>query len=514
MISTNFDDSIVKMIKDNLKISKTDIEASYIDSLNSNLNEKFITTYNETLNKETESILFLINSIKDDQMSEMGNLFTLEPENILEEINDKINKTLNSIIEYDSIVFSPPDELIDFFNNFTEEKIKPIYDEFKDNIDKSSNNLIISHFKNNSKNYETSFNLDKIMNYSEESFSVFKDNYIDNISLYLNHYQIDYPDIYEKEVSKENEYIINYKPLEDTLQKLLTNFENTKIYIETLKELNDYDKVIKNNINNLNIAFKESKRLIKVSNYEEDIDNDFNNKLDELKEITLNYYNKINEKYHNISQYLNESIEDIDVILNKCINTIYETLKNQYKKIVEEDSPIDEEDTKIEEELNEISNNFMIEKTRYFISANIKNLLHDTRFKYNLEFENNDYRKLKLFVSIINKSRPKIMEVDIFHFFGHCGKKGFLIDTNINDVNYQMNLNYDTKSNNITYSTNANFDKYEYNIEQYQLEDSYEEFCFTLEYIEFCFPSGRCENRTSLFKEKYFNEQKIISETN
>jgi hypothetical protein len=352
------------------------------------------------------------------------------------------------------------------------------------------------------------------MNYSEESNSTFKDNYIDNISLYLNHYQIDYPDIYEKEVSKENEYIINYKPLEDTLQKLLTNFENTKIYIKTLKEFNDFDKVIKNNINNLNIAFKESKRLIKVSNYEEDIDNDFNNKLDELKETTLNYYNKINESYYNIRKYLNESMENIDVILNKCINSIYENLKNQYKKIADEEDPIDKEDTKIEEELNKIYNYFKIENTRYTIIANLKNLLHYTRFKYNLEFENNDYRTLKLIVSIINKSRPKTMEIDIFSSIGHCGREGFLISTNINDVNYQMNLNYDTKSNNITYITNANFDKYEYSIEEYQLEDSDETLCFTIDYIKFCFNPGNCENRTSIFNEKYFNEQKIITETN
>ena len=513
MIALYFDDSIVKIIKNSLNIVKNDIEATYFDSLNSNLNKKFISEYNETLNKETENIIDLINKIKDDQISEMGNLFTLEQENILEEINNNINKTLKLIIEYDSLSFSPPDELLDFFNKFTEDKIKPIYDEFKDNIDKSSNKLVISHFKNNTKNYETSFNLDKIMNYSESS-SVFKDNYIDNISLYLNHYQIDYPDIYEKEVSKGNEYVINYKPLEDTLQKLLTNFENTKIYIETLKEFSDYDKIIKNNINNLNIAYKESKRLIKVNNYEEEIDNEFNNKLDELKETTLNYYNKINESYYNIRQNLIQSIEDIDIILNKCINTIYENLKDQYKKIADKEDPIDEEDTKIEEELNEISNNFKIEKKRYYITANIKNLLHYTRFKYNLEFENNDYRKLKLLISIINKSRPKIMETDIFSFIGHCGKKGFLITTNINDVNYQMNINYDTKSNNITYSTNANFDKYEYNIEQYQIEDSYEDICFTIDYIKFCFPSGVCENRTSLFNEKYFNEQKIITETN
>ena len=507
LIAVNLDNSVVEVIKNNLEIVKNEIEKTYSDSLYSNLDKKFISTYNETLNIETESILDLINRNKEIQISEMGDLFTLEPENILEEINDNINTILKSIIEYDSLTFIPPDELNIFFNNFPEAQIKPIYDEFKNNIDKLSKNLIISHFNNNTKNYENSFKLDKIMNYSQESSFVFKNNYIDNISLYLDHYRVDYPELYKKELNKENEYVINYKPLEDTLQKLLTNFENAKIYIETLKEFNDYDKVINNNINNLNIAFKESVSLIKNGNYGFEIENDFNDKLYDLKDTTLNYYKTINESYYNIRKYLNESLENIDILLNKCINVCYEDLMNQYKKIVEEEEQIDEEDTKTEEELNKIHTNFKIENNRYYIDAQIKNLLHYTRFKYNLEFENNNYRKLKLNVSIINKSRPKIMELDIYTFFGHCGRDGFFITTDINDINYQMNLNYDTKSNNITYITNTNFDKYEYNIEQYQVEDSDDTVCFTIEYITFCFNTGNCENRTSLFNEKYFNDQ-------
>ena len=73
-------------------------------------------------------------------------------------------------------------------------------------IDKLSKNLIISHFNNNTKNYENSFKLDKIMNYSQESSFVFKNNYIDNISLYLDHYRVDYPELYKKELDLFNNY--------------------------------------------------------------------------------------------------------------------------------------------------------------------------------------------------------------------------------------------------------------------------------------------------------------------
>ena len=81
LIAVNLDNSVVEVIKNNLEIVKNEIEKTYSDSLYSNLDKKFISTYNETLNIETESILDLINRNKEIQISEMGDLFTLEPEN-------------------------------------------------------------------------------------------------------------------------------------------------------------------------------------------------------------------------------------------------------------------------------------------------------------------------------------------------------------------------------------------------------------------------------------------------
>lgn len=98
-----------------------------------------------------------------------------------------------------------------------------------------------------------------------------------------------------------------------TLEKLLNIFENTKLFFETLKEFSDFDQIIENNLNNLNIAFKESQKRIINNNYDEEINDNLNNKLIYLKEITLDYYNKINGSYYDIKQYLKGSIQSFDI---------------------------------------------------------------------------------------------------------------------------------------------------------------------------------------------------------
>ena len=349
-----------------------------------------------------------------------------------------------------------------------------------------------------------------------------KNNYIDNTNNYLNNYYTNYINNFKIEFYKlqdnykrrleEDEFKKYDKPLDETLQKLLKSSEDSKIYIETLKEFDDLNKVITNNINNLNIAFKESQIIIQNNNYEEDINSNFNNKLSYLKEKSLDYYKKINESYHNIRQYLNQSIQNINNEINNCINITNENLINEYKKFSEESEPINVEFSKIEESLNTIYYHFDLEKT-YFIDADIKNFISYANFKFKIEFENNDYKLPKIIASIINKSRPKNMILDIYSRFGYCGKKGIIINVDFNEANYKMNLGFDTKSDNININTITNFEKYEYNIQAYEEEDSDEPTCFVVAYIKFCIPL-KCKEQNIKSNEKFNYDKKELIENN
>ena len=509
MISMSFDDNIIQILNNLLNSVKPDIQDEYINILNYYLNEKFIYSYYNILNDETTNLINMINDCKNQLNLEMDDLFVLESENILEDINIQINNTLESINDYNLYNFILPEEFITYLNNFGKNNIKPMYEEFKKKVDEISNDQIITNFEKNANNYEKSFNLNEFITNSNTTYLNIKENYVDNMIYYTNNYYSNFLTNYEKEIYKENTEI-NDKHIDVTFPKLLKNVENMKIFIQTLKEFNEYDKIILKNINNVNIAYKESKKLLDDNNDEENYSH-LNDKLSYLKDLSLDYYNRINESYYNIREYLNKSIQDINEDINKCINKTYETLINEYKKL--EEVPFNKEFSRNED--SPISNNYQFknEDTYYYISSTLKDIEYYSKFNLELIFENNDYRNPKVVASIINKSKPKKMILDISSSEGYCSQKGIIIDANFNEANYQMNITFDTKSLYANVTTITNFDKYDYNTEIYEIKEGDEEICFTIAYINFCIPPP-CRDTKTLSSEKITSEKKEIIERN
>ena len=503
MISMSFDDNIIQILNNLLNSVKPDIQDEYINILNYYLNEKFIYSYYNILNDETTNLINMINDCKNQLNLEMDDLFVLESENILEDINIQINNTLESINDYNLYNFILPEEFITYLNNFGKNNIKPMYEEFKKKVDEISNDQIITNFEKNANNYEKSFNLNEFITNSNTTYLNIKENYVDNMIYYTNNYYSNFLTNYEKEIYKENTEI-NDKHIDVTFPKLLKNVENMKIFIQTLKEFNEYDKFILKNINNVNIAYKESQKILDDNKDEENY-NHFNDKLSYLKDLSLNYYNKINESYYNIREYLNKSIQDINEDINKCINITYETLINEYKKLQENEKPVNKEESKNEESFSD-NYLFTIEDAYYNIESKLTDIEYYSKFNLELIFENNDYKNPKIVASIINKSKPKNINLDISSAEGFCSK-GIIIDANINEAIYQMNITFDTKSTYANVTTITNFDKYDYNTEIYEMKQDSEPICFTIAYIEFCIPA-RCDNKNTLSNEKLTFDKK------
>ena len=450
----------------------------------------------------------------------LHNLFTLDSEGILDEINLNINMTLDSINEYNLHLnlFKISNDFTEFLNNFGNNNIKPIYDEFNEKLEKISDNQFIN-FEINSKNINNSYDFNIFVNYTNNTILHLEENYFDNMTEYLNYYYSNYEKNFEKENYKitENNNLYEEKiferPLDDVIQQLLNSYKKTKIIIQTLEEYDNFDANIIKNKNKLNFAFKDTKKLIQDNNYEEEDKNKFIETLTYLNNLGLEYYNKVNESFYNIKYYLAQSIQNIDNEINKCVNISYETIINKYKTLSEEEEPFNVEFSKNEEEQNPIDEHFTVNNNEtYFLHAQIKNMQHYANFKFGIEFEDNDYRKPRIVANIINKSKPKNMILDVFSFFGNCGKNGIIIDTNFKDVNYTMNLIYDLKSNKLNTNTITNFEKYEYNYEVYQLEDSDDIYCFVVSYINFCINLLRCENKKSISKEKITIDKKNLIE--
>ena len=520
LFSMSFIQEIVDLFHNNLNIIQSDIENDYIHLLNDCLNKKFVSQYNQTLNEETEKLYNLINESREKFISEMEGLFTLDLEEILDEINLQINKTIISIDEYNFHLnlFKIPEKFREFLNNYGRNNIKPIYDEFKNTLDEISKNQIILNLEQNSKNYENSLNSQKFIDYTNSSYLNLKESYFDNINNYLNYYYNHFTKNFENEVIKilDNDTVLKEEKniydiyIDESFEKLNESSENITLFIQTFQEFDKFDKILTNNINNLNIAFNESKQIIK--NYNNEDETRFNNKLYHLNELSLDYYKKINESFYNIKNYLTESILKINDDVKDCINITYETLINKYKNLSNEEPPFEEIYSKNEDNLNPIRDNFDIEDTKYFVYTELRNLQKYIKFKFEIVYENNDYKKPKIIAYIINKSRPKTMINDIYSEFGNCARKGILIDTNFNNAGYTLNLSLDTKSTNINVTTITNFEKYSYNVEIYEIEDSDEVKCFEVAYINFCINTDQCQNKITLSKELLSNNKKELIE--
>ena len=513
-ISMSFNQNIRQIINNCLKGIKNEIVNEYVDILNYYLKQKFVNQYINKINEETEEIVNLVNDCRNQLIIEMNDYFTLDSENILEEINSQINKILKAINENNFDSFKISEEIIEYLNNYGEKNIKPIYNEFKSKIDEISKNQIILNFEKNAKNYENSFNLDSFLNTSNNTALSIKENYIDNMELVINDYKSNYSKKFENEIYKENN-IINENPLEETFQKIFKDYEDAKIFIKTLNEFNEYDKIISKNINNLNLAFKESKKLIEDSNSDEEDLNNLNNKLYYLNEMSQNYYNKINESFYYIKNYLNDSMEKIYEDINECINITYETLIKEYKSLSKEENKINKNYSEFEEEVNSIKyKSYKIEDTKYYIQTTIKNLNHYSNFIIDVIYEKNDYKYPQILVNITNKNRPKNINFDVHYYHGNCAKKGIILDADLNDVSYVMNLSLNTKSPNIKATTITKFEKFYYTSEVYENVDSEEEICFEIAYIKFCVPPSDCPNKITISKEKLINKEKDSSITN
>ena len=82
-----------------------------------------------------------------------------------------------------------------------------------------------------------------------------------------------------------------------------------------------------------------------------------------------------------------------------------------------------------------------------------------------------------------------------------CGRIVEALEVEVNNVNYTMNVDFDTKSTNINLTTITNFEPYQYNKEIYRnKEESYED-CFTVEGVHTCIDYTVCDD----------DDRKIIS---
>ena len=159
-IEMAFDEIIKKAIKNTFQKSMTEIEKEYDDLIQKYLKEKLIKSYTQILDKSTETILRKINSQREYLKIILDDIPSIDPDDVLNEINNQINSTNEALNEYRNNLnnFKISEEIIEYLNNFGKNEINPLFQNFQNSLNIIYKDVIILNLDKNSEDYENTYN--------------------------------------------------------------------------------------------------------------------------------------------------------------------------------------------------------------------------------------------------------------------------------------------------------------------------------------------------------------------
>jgi len=544
-IEQSFSGLIREEIIKNLNFLENNFNDNYLNLMKNYFKDKLISSYTTIINKKTSEIILKVTEERENLKSKLDDLFSLEPDIVLNEINNKINNTLYSVYLFNSHCnsFQISQDLEDYLYNFGIMNIQPKFNGIMKILNNEAKYIIVNKIDNNSLEYKNYYDNKEFIEKVDLTNEEIKKIYINNINEAINNYgKEEYPINLEKEIERqsqkikrrlnqpltdeeiENDYKEKFadKALDDTLSKILISSNNAKRFIDYYENFDIFDKIINENINKLNIAYKKSLKIIKDNYFSEELSNELNKKLIYLKNLTIDYFNSINQSFCDLKSYLKSSINDINNNINKCANLTYITFSEKYEAL----SKIEEINSVTNIYLGEISDSIIISNQNKITTVNytISQISKKAQFKSKIEFEEEGgIKKPKITASIINEIMPKRI---YFKFINPGNGAGDIIEkVNIvpNNVNFTMSFNFSVKSKDLHIITVTDFGSYNYTKELIQIQIISKVKCLDIQGINFCFSSIEYNEdepiilsplKVITIPQKVFIEESIIHESN
>ena len=486
-ISQSFNIRVLKKINDSLTVTIPEMGNNYEKMLEKYLTEKLTSSFKKLMNDKTKDMIRFVNEKKMTLKSKLSGLFSLDSDQVLVDINQKINNTLESIKNYQEhfASFEVPDDIKEFLNNYSASYIQPELKEFKTELNKETKDVILSNLEKNSENIK-SLSSNEFISQINNTFSYFDTNYNNNFRDNLNSYGMNGNDylirlqkqIHNKNVSlmrrlegsqteedmlAESQEKIADEGIEENFQKIINFFNDIKINFDTLEIFKELDNQIKNNKQKINEKYKYSKKIIEENEYDEEVNNYLNEKLLNLTDISLDYYNKINNSYYELRNYINNSIEEIYDSLNQCANITYKEFNREFDKIVNNTESFNTDISEEKSKSNTLAPYKQDSDNKVtYIDTVITDLKTQGEFKFNIMHKNESIKKLIITANIINRSRPNKVNINITTNFSFCGKVINALEIEFNEANFTTDLLYDSITNNINLTMHTLFDKYIY----------------------------------------------------
>jgi len=284
------------------------------------------------MNDQTNEMIQVIEDSKLKMRLTIDDLFTVDTEKVLNQTNYIINITLDSIKEYEIYFksFNFLDKLVNFFDSYGDTIIRGAFDGLEKLINKLTKNETLNLLEKNIKNFKDNLSLSEFIEDRNNIYTTIRNNNIDKMKDAINSYgKEEYPkklndeinrlqnrrlngeitiDIYgetkedlKNDLNEDLKEDLNDKSLSQILDKLLLKSENIINYIKTFESFKQFDEIIDKNVKKLNISYKESNQIID-NLYSQDDYSILNEKLENLEEYALNYYNAMKDSYNSLKK--------------------------------------------------------------------------------------------------------------------------------------------------------------------------------------------------------------------
>ena len=535
LIKKSFNELIIENININLKDISPELEKDFSSLLNE-LKKQFKDKFTKVMNSQANDMILTTNELKEKIKSIIDDLFSLDIEEVLQETNKKMNITIDSIKNYTTHFnsFKFPEALISFLDNYGDSVVRRAYDGLETLINKETKNITMTHLNRRSQNYENILTLEEFLEIKNNIYSSIKNDNIFIIKKHINSYGLEnYLNVLNKQINKinsrrtrrledrETEEDINEefiekavdKPIDENFNKLMNISENSIKVMKTEESFDKFEEIIEKSIKKLNVSYKETQQIIANIYQDDDMFETLNIKLDDLYNYSINYYEILRDNFNSLKTYIEDSLLEIKILINKCANITYKTFEDKYEEIASDSESVDKEHNEEldSETFKAISSN---QNGEFETIAEFKALKKKGRFKFSLIKEGEGkMKKLRIVASVVNQIKPDSMKIKVSQHFGACGEDYYEIKAEFKDINYSSNINFDTKQAVIKVNTIANFEKYRYSIGRYKIENSEGTICYNFLGTVTCIEE-ECDmnNPKETAIPEYYYHQKVYEE--
>ena len=483
-IQLNFKDNIRIIIEEILDGNRYIFENEYMNMMNNFIKNPFIEQYKTTLNKETNEMKYFITKLKEEAKVGLNKLFTLNTDNVLTDIENKLNNTVRAVEAYKSHneTFKIPKDVKIYLDDFGKDVIYPKYQNIKNMLDEITKEIIIDNLYKNSEEFKKKYQIEifenkineinnnmtenfKEMNESLKKYGALESEYKKNLDKEISNYQrIRRLDELDNEKIIYRQQAANLK-LDKTFQELKKSSLFVLDFIQNFNEFSKFDEKISKYINDINYQNIISNNTI--NKYNEYYD-ELSSKLYELNSLSLRYYDKANLTYYKMKGSIIKYIMEIDELIKKCENITYKTIADNYINIKDNFNPVNTLKNKELESLPLEKYKEEKEEKNYIIETNVENYIIDNQFILDILFEDDDIKKPKIVGKVINKNKPKSFVINFYSKSGQSGKLGRKINVEFNNISSSIDINFDGGLNDAIINTNFSYEEYNIHTKFYE----------------------------------------------